>query len=87
MVAPDLIGWTASAILIVTLLRQIWTQSRQPDAQGVSTWLFVGQIAASLGFIVYSVLVGNWVFITTNSVILLTAIVGQLVVWRKRARD
>ncbi len=84
---PDLIGWLASAILLVTLGRQIHTQSRDPDARGVSSWLFAGQMAASVGFIVYSAMLDNWVFIVTNSLILLTAVVGQVVMWRKRSRS
>lgn len=74
---PDIVGWTASAILLATLTRQIVTQWRDKDAKGVSRWLFVGQMAASVGFIAYSWLLGNWVFIVTNSLILLTAVVGQ----------
>ncbi len=83
---PDIVGWAASAILMATLSRQIYTQSRDADAAGVSHWLFAGQILASLGFIIYSALLGNWVFIVTNSLILLTAVVGQAVMWRKRRR-
>lgn len=75
---PDIIGWTASAILLATLIRQISTQVRGGGDDGVSKWLFIGQATASLGFIVYSVLVGNWVFIVTNSCILVTALVGQV---------
>lgn len=86
MINPDMIGWAASAILIATLCRQIYTQSRDRDAKGVSRWLFAGQIAASVGFIAYSWLLRNWVFIVTNSLILLTAVVGQVVVWN-RARS
>lgn len=86
MTNPDMIGWAASAILIATLCRQIHTQSKDPDAKGVSHWLFAGQIAASLGFVAYSWLLRNWVFIVTNSLILLTAVVGQVMVWR-RARS
>jgi hypothetical protein len=81
---PDLIGWAASAILIATLSRQIWTQARDTNAKGVSRWLFAGQILASLGFIAYSWMLRNWVFIVTNTIILLTAVVGQVVMWRKR---
>lgn len=75
---PDIIGWAASAILLATLSRQIVTQWRDKDAQGVSRWLFVGQIAASTGFVVYSWLLDNWVFIVTNALILLTAVIGQV---------
>lgn len=71
--SPDLVGWTASALLIATLASQILTQSRQKDMQGVSHWLFIGQIASSLGFVIYSWMLHNWVFIATNSLILLTA--------------
>ena len=71
----DAIGWASSAILLATLVRQIVKQYTE-GAEGVSHWLFIGQSLASLGFVVYSVLLGNWVFIVTNSLILLTAIVG-----------
>ena len=81
--SPDVVGWLASAILLATLVKQIRKQAANKDAEGVSRWLFVGQIAASVGFIVYSWLLENWVFITTNSLILLTALIGQWVVWRK----
>ena len=87
MFAPDLIGWTASAILIATLARQSWRQWRDPDPRGVSHWLFVGQIAASLGFVAYSWLLRNWVFIVTNSLILLTAVIGQIVLLRARRKS
>jgi len=84
---PDIVGWTASAILLATLTPQIITQWRDKDAKGVSRWLFAGQMAASVGFIVYSWMLDNWVFIVTNSLILLTAVIGQvmLVVRRRQA--
>lgn len=83
----DIVGWSASAILIATLLRQSYLQWTDKDAKGVSRWLFVGQILASLGFIAYSVLVRNWVFIVSNSLILLTAVIGELgLLWRRRRR-
>lgn len=82
----DALGWAASAVLLVTLARQIHVQAQSPDAAGVSHWLFLGQIAASLGFIAYSWLLGNWVFIVTNSAILLTAVIGQWTTARKRRR-
>ena len=39
-------------------------------------WLYIGQIAASAGFTLYSVLVENWVFIVTNSLMLMSALAG-----------
>lgn len=40
----DFVGWSASAILLATLVRQIVKQARDRDAEGVSHWLFVGQV-------------------------------------------
>jgi uncharacterized protein with PQ loop repeat len=80
----DLIGWTASLILLATLIRQIVTQYRADDAEGVSAWLFVGQATASILFVVYSVMLENWIFIITNSCILITALVGQWITRRKK---
>lgn len=78
----DAIGWTSSAILLATLVRQIVKQQRDGGG-GVSHWLFAGQSLASVGFITYSVLLGNWVFIVTNSLILLTAVTGFILQKRR----
>ena len=80
----DAIGWTSSAILLATLVRQIVKQQRE-GGEGISHWLFVGQSLASTGFVAYSVLLHNWVFIVTNSLILLTAVVG-FVLQKRRQR-
>lgn len=82
----DIIGWTASAILLLTLVRQIIKQVKDRQQEGVSTWLFIGQATASALFVVYSVLLENWVFIVTNSCILLTALVGQWMM-KKTSRE
>lgn len=78
MTATDLIGWGASSILIATLMRQSYVLWTDPNSKGVSKWLFLGQIAASVLFIAYSWLVGNWVFIVSNTLILLTALAGEV---------
>lgn len=82
----DWIGWMSSAVLIATLARQIVKQARSADQEGVSSWLFIGQCAASLGFVVYSALLHNGVFVVTNSCVLATALVGQALAWRSRRR-
>ena len=84
MTLVDAIGWAASAILIATLARQVFTQWRERTTEGVSRWLFVGQMAASVGFVVYSWMLGNKVFVFTNAVLLLTGVVGQLIFRRNR---
>ncbi len=79
---PDIIGWLSSAILLATLLRQVDRQWRERSTQGVSKWLFIGQLAASTGFLLYSFLLDNWVFVFTNAALLLTAIAGQMIYQR-----
>ena len=78
MTATDALGWLASAILIATVSRQVWKQWRERRIEGVSRWLFVGQIATSALFVVYSWLLQNWVFVTVNGFLLLAAITGEV---------
>jgi MtN3 and saliva related transmembrane protein len=80
----DWLGWAASAVLLATLGRQVYVQWRERSTQGVSSWLFVGQLTASLGFAVYSWLIGNWVFVATNVMLLATALLGQWIFRRNR---
>ena len=70
--------------MLLTLGRQVYTQWRDRTSTGVSRWLFVGQCAASVGFVIYSWLLGNWVFVVTNALILLTALVGEIIYLRNR---
>jgi uncharacterized protein with PQ loop repeat len=81
----NLIGWGSSIILLATLMRQVHTQWRTRAASGVSGWLFVGQCVASVGYIIYSFLLHNWVYLTSNVAILVTALVGEAI-WLKNRR-
>lgn len=80
----DVIGWFSAAVLAATILRQVYTQWKSRSTGGVSKWLFIGQISASIGFTVYSWLVGNWVFVCTNFFMALTAIAGEAIYLRNR---
>lgn len=76
MEAIDLIGWAASGILVLTIANQVWKQWKSGTSAGVSRFLFVGQVTASILFTTYSWLVHNWVFVVTNALMLVNAIVG-----------
>jgi uncharacterized protein with PQ loop repeat len=80
----DMIGWASAAILVMTISRQVYTQWRTRSIDGVSKWLFIGQLAASAGFIAYSALVDNWVFVFANFSIFLTAVAGQCIYVRNK---
>jgi uncharacterized protein with PQ loop repeat len=81
----EAIGWVAAAVLLATIGRQVYTQWRDGSSRGLSRWLFIGQITASIGFVVYSWLLANWVFVVTNSLMLVTAGFGQWIYLKNRA--
>lgn len=80
MDSVDLIGWTSSVVLFATITWQVVKQWRAGTSRGVSRWLFVGQITASTGFLVYSWLIDNWVFVVTNVLLVASAIAGLVIV-------
>ena len=80
----EMIGWGSSGILLATLMRQVYTQWRTRSTAGVSKWLFIGQLAASIGYTIYSFLLHNWVFLSSNIAILCTAVLGEALYFRNR---
>ena len=83
----EVIGWVSSLILVFTIGKQVYKQWSEGKSEGVSIWLFVGQIAASVGFAVYSFLVWNPVFIFTNSLMVLNGVAGLAVNFYLKRRE
>ncbi len=71
-----MIGWASSLILLATLIKQVHKQWVEKTSEGISKWLFLGQLAASTGFTYYSYRSGNWVFTFTNAALTVNNIVG-----------
>ena len=84
--ATDAIGWLSSAILVLTIGQQVLKQWREHNSEGVSRWLFIGQLSASVGFTIYSWLVQNWVFVVTNALMFCNALAGYFIVLSHRKR-
>src|SRR3954471_11105990 len=80
----NVIGWLSSLVLVITLGQQVVRQWRSKESRGVSRWLFIGQLAASGGFSLYSYLLSNWVFLSTNLLLVLNALLGEWVTLRNR---
>lgn len=78
----DLIGWASSLVLLLTLAVQTLKQYRSDSQHGVSIWLYVGEMAASVGFATYSTLLHNRVFLVTNVLGFVTASAGLVIYWR-----
>ena len=72
----EIIGWASSLILLLTLVKQVHKQWKDGTSEGISTFLFIGQLLASVGFTVYSYLVGSWVFMVTNGLLTVNNIIG-----------
>ncbi|MEP7148244.1 MAG: hypothetical protein ABI857_05115 [Acidobacteriota bacterium] len=72
----EVIGWASSLILLATLIKQVYKQWSDGTSEGISKWLFIGQLGASVGFTIYSYLVGSWVFMVTNALLTVNNIIG-----------
>jgi MtN3 and saliva related transmembrane protein len=83
----DVVGWASTAVLLATIGRQVYSQWKSQATAGVSRWLFVGQISASTGFTIYSYLLHNWVFLFSNTAMIVTAIVGEFIYISNRKRQ
>lgn len=82
----EAIGWFATAVLLATVGRQVYSQWRSGATEGVSSWLFIGQMTASTAFLIYSWLLDNWVFVVSNAMLLVTAALGQMIMKNNRRR-
>lgn len=72
----DVVGWVSSLLLFATISSQVFEQWRRETSEGVTPLLFIGQAAASTGFLVYSWAIESWVFVATNALMLISALVG-----------
>jgi MtN3 and saliva related transmembrane protein len=85
--SSEAIGWASSAILLTTLFVQVRKQWKSGESKGVSIWLFLGQMAASVGFAIYSWMVGNSVFVFTNCLMVVNGLAGYIILRRNKSRQ
>jgi len=81
------IGWVSSCILLLTLVLQVHKQWKAKTSKGLSKWLFIGQLIASVGFVTYSYFVGNWVFTVTNGLLTINNLVGIYLYYKYLGRS
>ena len=82
----EAIGWASSLILLATLVKQVYKQWSDGSSEGISRWLFVGQLAASAGFTIYSYLTGSWVFLATNALLTANSVIGIVLYYYFKGR-
>jgi MtN3 and saliva related transmembrane protein len=84
MKSIEWIGWVSSFLLVLTMSIQLRKQIRENTSKGVSKWLYLGQLGAEVGFVLYAYLVRNWVFVVTNAALLIENVIGIMLVLRHR---
>jgi len=80
----EIIGWVASVVLLLTLIKQVHKQWKAGTSEGVSKWLFTGQLVASILFTIYSYAVGSWVFTVTNALLTINNVIGIILYFHFR---
>jgi uncharacterized protein with PQ loop repeat len=83
----SIVGWSAAGLLVLTIGAQTLEQYRSRSTKGVSPWLFVGQTAASTGFLIYAAMLGDPVFVTTNVLLIGSALTGLALYHRNRRAE
>jgi MtN3 and saliva related transmembrane protein len=83
----DLIGWASSFVLLLTLATQTWKQYKSGSTRGVSKWLYIGEMVAAGGFVAYSVLLRNPVYVVSNALGVVTSLCGLVIFARNRQRE
>lgn len=85
-VNPTFFGLLATAILLTTLCAQTIKQWREHATRGIARWFFLGQVSASVCFVIYSVLIHSTLFAVANALILASALAGYIVLRVNRSR-
>jgi uncharacterized protein with PQ loop repeat len=75
-VISDVVGWSASVVVVVTTIGQIGKQWKAHSSKGVSPLLFAGNIIASLLFLNYAFMIKNVVYEVTNAAMVIASLVG-----------
>ena len=78
----EVLGWLSSFILLATLIKQVYKQWQSRTSEGISKWLFIGQLFASVGFTLYSYMTGSWVFAFTNAMLTINNVIGIALYYR-----
>lgn len=84
---PEWIGWSAAAVLVYTISRQVWVDWHEPPGESATFGLYIGQIVTSSGFLAYALLQRDAVFAVANAVLLLAALAGIIICARRRRAE
>jgi len=74
MTGVDILGYSAGAITSLTFLPQVIKTWKEKSAKDISLMMFVIAAINEVMWIVYGVLLNNWVIILTNVIVLVMSL-------------
>jgi MtN3 and saliva related transmembrane protein len=75
MTGVDILGYSAGFITSLTFLPQVIKTWKEKSAKDISLMMFVIAAVNEVMWIVYGVLLDNWVIILTNSIVLTMSLI------------
>jgi MtN3 and saliva related transmembrane protein len=80
MSAADILGYAAGALTAFTFLPQVLKTWKEKSAKDISLIMFLIAFANEIMWLVYGILLDNWVIIMTNAVML---VMSGIMIWLK----
>ena len=81
------VGWSASIVVVLTTIGQIYAQWKAHTSKGVSPLLFVGNVVAAVLFLNYAIMIHNVVYEVTNAAMVVASLFGLGLLIRQRRLD
>ena len=80
MSAAEILGYAAGAMTAFTFLPQVIKTWKEKSAKDISLNMFLLAFTNEIMWLVYGVMLDNWVIITTNAVML---VMSGIMIWLK----
>src|SRR3954454_23521174 len=83
----EIIGWGSAFVLLPTFGLQAYKQwqSRHEHAPASALWFFVLALVGVTGQVIYSWMLGNWVYFVLNACLVVTNTLGLALVLHRRS--
>ncbi len=75
-----MLGYAAGALTAFTFLPQVLKTWKEKSAKDVSLYMFIIAFVNEIMWLVYGVMINNWVIILTNAVML---VMSGIMIWLK----
>ena len=74
----EFIGWGSAAILVPAFATQTYRQwqNRDEPVNAAALWFFVLVLIGTAGQVIYSWMVGNWVYLVLNGILVVNNTAG-----------